>query len=132
MIEKDSFPVPWSRHSFEIELNKLNGDFLVYDIDGAVGGYIVFTYVLDEAELAVVAVSENFRRLGIAEKLLAHCIRQHAEISTVYLEVEKTNAPAVALYKKFGFNINGEIKDYYGAGRHAYRMSLSASEYRGD
>lgn len=131
-IEQESFPRPWSRNSFEIELYKISGDFLVYDVDGIVAGYIVFWYILDEAELAVIAVSKKFRRQKIAEKLLKYCIEEHSNISIIYLEVEKTNEAAVALYEKFGFNINGVIKDYYGAGRNAFRMSLSVSEYRGD
>jgi len=132
VIENSSFPRPWSRKSFEIELFKDNCDFLVYDIDGDIAGYIVFWYILDEAELAVVAVADGFRRQGIAGRLLTYCVEKNKNINVIYLEVEKTNVSAVKLYEKKGFRTNGEIKDYYGEGRHALRMSCQRKDYRGD
>ncbi|WP_415238055.1 ribosomal protein S18-alanine N-acetyltransferase [Seleniivibrio woodruffii] len=132
VIENTSFPRPWSRKSFETELFKDNCDFLVYDIDGSIAGYIVFWYILDEAELAVVAVADGFRRQGIAGRLLTYCVEKNKNINVIYLEVEKTNTSAVKLYEKKGFRTNGEIKDYYGEGRHALRMSCLRKDYRGD
>ena len=61
-IENGCFTRPWSRKSFEAELFKIRSDFLVCEECGEVAGYIVFWYILDEAELADVAVAEKFRR----------------------------------------------------------------------
>ncbi|MGE4317960.1 MAG: ribosomal protein S18-alanine N-acetyltransferase [Deferribacterales bacterium] len=124
MIEQASFSRPWSRKSFEAELFKASGNFLVCETDGEISGYIIFWTVLDEAEIADVAVAEKFKRQRIAEKLINRCIELNTDTRVIYLEVGRENEPAVRLYKKLGFNVNGEIKDYYGAGKNALRMSL--------
>ncbi len=131
-IENGCFPRPWSRKSFEAELFKIRSDFLVYEECGEVAGYIVFWYILDEAELADVAVAEKFRRRGIASRLLTHCVEKHEEIDVIHLEVETTNVSAISLYEVMGFKPKGQIKDYYGEGRHALRMSCLRTDYRGD
>ena len=131
-IEQASFPRPWSKRSFESELFRIRTHFLVWEQDETVAGYIIFWYVLDEAEIADVAVADSFKRLGIAKRLIEHCMSLHDDINVVHLEVAKDNIPAVSLYKKMGFIENGEIKDYYGAGRNAYRMSLQCGLNRGD
>jgi len=123
-IEQSSFSRPWSRKSFEAELFKASGNFLVYEADGEVAGYIIFWTVLDEAEIADVAVAEQFKRQQIAERLINRCIEMNQDTRVIYLEVGIDNEPAVRLYKKLGFNVNGEIKDYYGTGKNALRMSL--------
>lgn len=123
-IEAENFSRPWTRVSFENELVKDNCDFLVYESDGRVAGYIIFWYILNEAEIGNIAVSVDYRRRGIAAELIKMCINKHPEVSTVFLEVEKTNTGAICLYEKFGFTETGLIRDYYGKGRDAQRMCL--------
>lgn len=131
-IEEACFERPWTRRSFESELFKCRNLFLVYEEEGVVVGYIVFWYILDEAEIADIAVSPEYRKRGIAEKLIRRCIEERQEVRIIHLEVGSDNLSAVSLYKKFGFCVNGEIKDYYGQGKNALRMSLLTAEYRGD
>lgn len=124
-IEAECFGRPWSESSFMSELDKDNCDFLVYEIDGQVAGYIIFWYILDEAEIGNVAVSGSYRRKGIACNLLDECISKHPEVGNIYLEVDKTNTGAICLYSKYGFQNSGYIKDYYGKGKDALRMTLT-------
>jgi len=124
-IEMASFGKPWSLSSFIAELEKDNCEFLVYEINGQVAGYIIFWYILDEAEIGNIAVSYNHRRKGIGRKLLDECISRHPEVGNIYLEVDKTNTGAICLYSKYGFKNSGYIKDYYGKGSDALRMMLS-------
>lgn len=110
-IEIDNFDNPWSTDSFMVEFKKQKSDFLVYEIDGQVAGYIIFWYILDEAEIGVIAVSKSHQRKGIAVKLIKYCITKHPEVNRIYLEVDKTNSGgAICLYKKFGFKTTGYIK----------------------
>lgn len=125
LIEEQNFSRPWSRESFLLEFNKRNCDFLVYEEDGRVAGYIIFWYILDEAEIGNVSVSPEHRRKGIAAELIKYCFIRHPEVRRVFLEVDKTNSGAICLYKRFGFKVTGYIKDYYGKGRDAQRMFLS-------
>lgn len=124
-IETDSFGRPWTELSFISELEKDNCNFLVYESDGQVAGYIIFWYILDEAEVGNIAVSRKHRRKGIANKLLDECVSKHPEVRKIYLEVDKTNTGAICLYTKYGFENSGYIKDYYGKGKDALRMSLT-------
>ncbi|ADD68214.1 ribosomal-protein-alanine acetyltransferase [Denitrovibrio acetiphilus DSM 12809] len=131
LIEKEVFKRPWSESSFVAELTKVNCDFLVYEINGEVAGYIIFWYILDEGEVGNIAVSPLYRRKGIARKLLDACILMHPEVSNIYLEVDKTNAGAICLYSEYGFEDSGTIKDYYGKGMDALRMYLSIPKNEG-
>jgi len=124
LIEKENFSDPWSKTSFENEFRKQNCEFLVYEIDGQVAGYIIFWYILDEAEIGNISVSKEHKRKGIAVKLLKECIKKHPEVSRIYLEVDKTNTGAICLYESFGFKTTGFIKNYYGKGKDAQRMFL--------
>ncbi|MFZ1742688.1 MAG: GNAT family N-acetyltransferase [Pontixanthobacter sp.] len=67
-----------------------------------------------EEELLLVAVKQQFRRLGLGRILLdmfqASAASRGAE--RILLEM-RANNPAEALYRKFGFEPIGQRKDYY-------------------
>ena len=65
----------------------------------------------DEAEVLSIAVSPQLRLRGIASLLLRAVL--DAAPATVFLEVRENNAPARALYRKFGFAEVGIRKGYY-------------------
>ena len=79
--------------------------FLVAEAGGEICGYIGCYYVLDEGYITNVAVSESFRRRGIAKKLIEELIlrARKLELSFVTLEVRSKNEPAISLYKGLGF-----------------------------
>ena len=60
-------------------------------------GYLFFMQVLDEAEVANIAVSPDFRRNGVASCLLDTAL-ENVE-ADIFLEVRASNAPAIALYE---------------------------------
>lgn len=124
-IEHENFNRPWSEISFLNEFKKNKCDFLVYEENGHVAGYIIFWYILDEAELANIAVGKKHQRKGIAAKLFNTCLKKHPEVSMIYLEVDKTNTGAICLYERLGFKTTGNIKNYYGKDKDAQRMALS-------
>jgi ribosomal protein S18 acetylase RimI-like enzyme len=39
------------------------------------------------------------------------------------LHVAPSNAAALALYRRWGFRVEGTVRDYYGGGRDALRMA---------
>jgi len=127
-VERESFSRPWSARSFEVEFDKQDSDFLVLESDGFIAGYIIFCYILDEAEIRNIAVGFNHRRKGIAEKLINNCLDRHPEVRWIHLEVDKTNSGAICLYNKLGFEENGLIKNYYGKGNDALRMTLDRAK----
>ncbi|CAL8071931.1 unnamed protein product [Calicophoron daubneyi] len=57
-----------------------------------------------------------YRGLGIGRVMLRHVVRfcqKHEDIKSIYLHVHVENSGAVAFYKKFGFEITGEVEGYY-------------------
>ena len=66
--------------------------------------------------LCLLGVLAPYRGRGIGAKLLRQ-ILEYAEtrrsIADVFLHVQSSNEDAMTFYKKQGFEVTGEIKDYY-------------------
>lgn len=78
-------------------------------------GYSVFYTAADEAELPQIAVDENFRRARIASGMMKTAFERLRDkgVSSVFLEVRKSNLPAIAFYEAEGFVRQGVRKDFY-------------------
>jgi [ribosomal protein S18]-alanine N-acetyltransferase len=79
---------------------------------------IAFLIAVDSAgdwEIENVVIDRSLRRTGIAAKLLKAVLDviRAKGASKVLLEVRASNAPAIALYRKFGFLQDGQRKAYY-------------------
>ncbi len=114
-IDKNAFAIPWHRSSFEEELKNILATYLVARQDNIIVGYIGMWFVMDECHITNIAVHSDFRRQGIASKLIKQMIKlcKEHEISYILLEVRKNNISAQKLYEKFGFKSDGIRKDYY-------------------
>lgn len=119
-IENISFSVPWSKNSFEDCLKNRLMDFFVATAENDKGeirivGYIVTLTLSPECEILNIAVSPEFRRKGIAEKLLMYVSAKASEkdCDTLMLEVRESNLAARTLYEKLGFYSVGRRKGYY-------------------
>uniref|UniRef100_A0A7N0TJM2 N-acetyltransferase domain-containing protein n=1 Tax=Kalanchoe fedtschenkoi TaxID=63787 RepID=A0A7N0TJM2_KALFE len=127
-IEKKIFPKHESlSRSFDVELKKNNCGLLYYDIDGIIAGYVMYSWPSSvSASITKLAVKEQYRRQGVGEALLKAAIQkcQTRNVQCISLHVDPLRAPAVILYKKYGFEVDDLIKGYYSPDRDAYRMFL--------
>ena len=114
-IENASFSIPWSRNSFSEALADESNFLFVCVADGSVIGYADTWCVLDEATITNIAVKEEFRGRGIGAMLLKEALDEakRRDIAAVTLEVRKSNASAIRLYEKFGFESAGIRPGYY-------------------
>lgn len=114
-IERAAFSDPWSPSAFVSVLESPRSLFLVAEVGGELAGYAVAWAVVDEAEIANVAVAPPWRRRGVGAALLdAVLARLESEgARTVYLEVRDSNAAARALYESRGFAVVGRRRRYY-------------------
>lgn len=82
---------------------------------GAVTGYVVAWYVLDEGELANLAVTPSSRRRGIGGALLDATLDDARKRGSnqIFLEVREGNDSARKLYRARGFEEVGRRKGYY-------------------
>ena len=114
-LEKLCFSDPWSENSIAYELTNRLSYWLVAEENGEVVGYVGSQGGLGGSDMMNVAVHPDHRRKGIAETLvLALCkdLKQRDNVCLT-LEVRVSNAPAIALYEKFGFTQVGRRPNYY-------------------
>ena len=78
-------------------------------------GCIFWRTVLPEAEVLLLAVGHTHRRRGTGAALLGAAVRVMAArgVRTVTLEAACSNRPALALYRKAGFEQAGRRPRYY-------------------
>lgn len=114
-LERACFSHPWSEDALRAELwNDSAVVVAAVGEDGTVLGYAGLQTVLDEGYINNVAVDARYRRQGIADALIAAFVRfGQAKLSFLTLEVRASNAPAIALYEKHGFQQAGRRKNYY-------------------
>ena len=116
-IERRAFSDPWSASSFRALFGNPVVDFAVAEdaITGRLLGYVVAWIVVDEAEIANLAVAEGVRRGGVGTRLLDHALEAAAKrrARVVFLEVRESNTAAQALYVSRRFAIAGRRTKYY-------------------
>ena len=121
LLDVKSFPMPWPESSFRYdfyqndharmwvaEANDENGDPIII-------ASMVAWMIIDEAHLGTIAVHPDYRGRGVGEAMMHTLIantRQEGALK-IDLEVRKSNLAAQALYRKFGFVVEGERKRYY-------------------
>ena len=105
----------WSERSVASELQNKLAHWLVC-LDGSrVAGYVGSQTVLGETDMMNIAVHPDYRRRGIAAKLVDALVAdlKTMESHCLTLEVRASNAPARALYEQLGFQEIGCRKNYY-------------------
>ncbi len=128
-LERACFPAdPWSEALFREALdNPAAAVLLAQGEGGSLLGYAVVSAVLDEGNLDNIAVAPDVRRQGVGDalmKALTGFARENLAVLT--LEVRVSNAPAIALYEKYGFAPVGRRKNYYSVPREdALLMTLT-------
>jgi [ribosomal protein S18]-alanine N-acetyltransferase len=129
-IETLSFSNPWSDNTFRGEIQNTSissplvvvrrtGHPVVADnpvvADEEVVAYIIYWQIRDDVQINNVAVHPDCRGQGLGEAMMRYALAKvrAAGASFVTLEVRQSNASAVNLYKKLGFDILGTRKHYY-------------------
>jgi ribosomal-protein-alanine N-acetyltransferase len=112
-IERRAFPTPWSLAMFVLELSKPSGVCLAALDSSHVIGYLICARYADVWHLMNVAVDPPSRRRGVATALLEEMLRRAGPDEQYTLEVRPSNAPAIALYERFGFRSAGTRRRYY-------------------
>ena len=134
-MESKIFPDAWSEKSLEETWNQKNAEIFTAryrrkesDESNKIAGYVIFYYVLDEGEIARIAVSPKGRRQGIATQIYQRLEKfcKEKEITKIMLEVRESNEAARAFYSRCGFKEDGIRKNYYDKPKeNAVLMSVS-------
>jgi ribosomal-protein-alanine N-acetyltransferase len=115
-IEGASYSNPWHPSSFGSLLEREEVRVLVAEEPGmGVVGHAVFWWVMDQAELANLAVAPEYRRRGTGAALLDRVLVEARllGVASVFLEVRRSNEAAHHLYLTRGFMQIAVRKGYY-------------------
>lgn len=102
-------------NEFDVSYLKRDNPFLinyVFLVNNIPIGLISYSLIYDRIELEYVWVKQNFRRKGIASKLIKKMFEE--KVSNITLEVSVSNESALNLYKKYGFKVASIRNNYYG------------------
>ena len=111
------FARPWSEAEVD-DLLRQAGSVADIATDGpgkTLYGFAISRVLAPEAELLTIAVDRRRQGSGVGKALLsAHLGRVAAQRADhVFLEVDEGNAPALRLYRSFGFGEVGKRPGYY-------------------
>jgi ribosomal-protein-alanine N-acetyltransferase len=115
-IDRLSFSLPWPERSFRFELTDNPASRCwVAEIDAKLVGVIVAWLIVDEIHIATIATHPDFRRRGVARKLMAYALQNLKEegAQSSFLEVRASNFAAQDMYRKFGYEETGVRPRYY-------------------
>lgn len=114
-IEEQCFNSGFAKATFQKELENKIAFYIVAEHDGVAVGYAGLWNMCQSADIMNVGVSPDFRRQGIAERMIAELEKfcRNSGIFEINLEVRVSNTPARQLYEKMGFCEIGIRKGYY-------------------
>jgi len=114
-IEAESFSMPWSENAFEELLTRPYCFYLVALADGRPAGCCGYTVSFREASIDNVVVAKCYRNHGIAQRMLEELIAagEKASVEAFTLEVRVSNAAAIHIYEKLGFQSEGIRPRFY-------------------
>ncbi|MGE0503733.1 MAG: ribosomal protein S18-alanine N-acetyltransferase [Rhizobiaceae bacterium] len=134
-IHAEDFGRPWTADEFAdlLKQNTVFG-FAAYEtgrMKAGPVGFVLARYAAGEGEILTVAVGKQHRRRGLGWKLMDAVLRElhRRRAEALFLEVDETNAPALGLYRRLGFDRVGLRPRYY---EHADKPRTGALVMRRD
>ena len=114
-IESKVFPDAWNQRDITNLICTEGGVCFVAMEGDKVVAYVLARLIPPECEIYRVAVLPEYRKRGIAYRLMDYAIKtsRGKGLEIVFLEVRESNLPAVKLYEAYGFKRIGLRKNYY-------------------
>lgn len=114
-IHAECFPNYWDHKAFTDFFSVPDTFARLASLGGEVAGMAVWRVAGEQADILTIAVRPAFRRRGVARRLLAEAVAESrkAGATTLFLDVEDGNAPALGLYETHGFSQISRRRLYY-------------------
>ena len=115
-IENAIYDFPWTQGNFRDSL-AAGYSCWMYERDGEPIGYAVLMLAADEAHLLNLSIAAAWQRQGHGGRLLQRRRAAARELGArlIFLEVRPSNAAALRLYQRHGFQRVGLRREYYPA-----------------
>lgn len=139
-INRICLPENYSFDFFYRILSDFGYACVVGQVEGEIVGYALsrierpFTSFLGvqsaKGHIISIAVLPKYRRQGLGNKIMKYGMKKLIEhdVEIIYLEVRVSNVAAVEMYKKLGFYVKKEFKEYYRDGESALVMEWGKKE----
>lgn len=114
-LEGEIFPDAWGERDIISTISTEGAMCYTASKDGRLVAYILGRVIAPEGEIYRIAVAPEYRRRGIAYRLLDYTVKTERGrgLEVLFLEVREGNMPAIALYEEYGFKRAGLRKNYY-------------------
>lgn len=115
-IEHQAVHKGWSLGLFMSELARDEGRvYLVAKVGSTVVGFVGLLFAGTDGHITTISVDPGWQGRQVGTRLMLVVTRQAVEsgAEALTLEVRADNAPAIALYRRFGFSPAGVRKNYY-------------------
>ena len=112
---EEKFDKFWTYGILKSEIANINSRYIVAKCKNEIVGFAGITLIVDEANIMNIVIKKEKRKQGIGSLLLEKLIliSKELEATSITLEVNCNNLPAINLYKKFDFQEVGLRKKYY-------------------
>ena len=140
-VNEEELPEDYPYFFYKSILDNYPESFLLAQNDyGKIVGYIMWRVekspsldslrYINKGHLVSIAVSQDYRKRGIAKSLLTHSMQaiKKYKVHEYVLEVRVSNYNAIKLYEQFKFQIVNIKKNYYRDGENAYYMTLKTKK----
>lgn len=110
-----SFSSPWSLDALNKELSNERASYVVVKLGDKVVGFGGMRILFDEADITNIAVHPEYRGHSFGDIIVENLIKTAKKLGAtcMTLEVRASNTPAINLYKKHNFSIEGTRKNFY-------------------
>lgn len=106
----------WNVNTFRSELLNPNSKYIVAKINNEIVGFAGIWKAVDDVHITNIVTAKKLRKQNIGSIMLSKLIEMaeaEKEITSITLEVNSNNMPAIKLYEKFDFKKVGLRKKYY-------------------
>lgn len=116
----------WSYNILKQELENGKSKYFVAKRENEIVGFAGILLIIDQVNIMNIVVKKDKRNFGIGSSLLEEIIRYSKihNATSITLEVNEKNIPAIKLYKKYGFKQVGLRRKYYNNEDNAILMDL--------
>lgn len=123
-MEQRCFRDPWTKQMLLDCLRFPIYHCFLAEEGGQVCGYASMMALFENAEIGNIAVDTPFRGQGISKLLMdkMHETAKSMGVEQMLLEVRVSNAVAIALYERYGYEKYGVRAKYYADGEDAFVM----------
>ena len=117
----------WSYNILKQELENGKSKYFVAKQENEIVGFAGILLIIDQVNIMNIVVKKDKRNFGIGSLLLEEIIRYSKihNATSITLEVNEKNIPAIKLYEKYGFKQVGIRKKYYNNEDNAILMDLA-------